>query len=588
MLEIRYLENIQQIELNLVDDRQYWPFICNAIKENAEETSSIGAFSLRLPVWAFFSCRAAFVYTLQKNNITLSSDENVKKFLGLAKERQEEYNQAASKIQTEAELMGRLKDVGFSRPLTNAQKRNVLKLCSLSSGATFSVPGAGKTTEALAFFAFRKKQDSKLLVICPKNAFAAWEEQVKLCFKTGLKIIRLVGGEKNIRLSIKKNSDILLITYQQLPTVKEIVAEYLANNPTFVFLDESHHIKRGITGEWSRTVLSLAHLPVAKLIMTGTPLPNSPSDLIPQFNFIYPEIDATPENVEKLIKPIFVRTTKKELGLLEVYRISTPIQLKPSQRNLYELLRSEQARQLANISAKDRNNYRHIGKSVIRLLQVVSNPALLAKAEIDFPDGLFDTLVESDSPKIEYACYKARKLARDGKKVIIWSGFVENVELIANRLSDIGADYIHGGVDAGSEQEENTRENKIARFHNAKDAFILVANPAACAEGISLHTVCHHAIYVDRNYNVAQYLQSEDRIHRLGLAPNIKTTIEILTSPDTVDQSVLRRLNSKVAKMAKVLDDDSLNIEPVEVDLETDGLDEDDIKDFLKHLNREE
>ncbi len=207
MLEIRYLENIQQIELNLVDDRQYWPFICNAIKENAEETSSIGAFSLRLPVWAFFSCRAALVYTLQKNNITFSSDENVKKFLGLAKERQEEYNQAASKIQTEAELMGRLKDVGFSRPLTNAQKRNVLKLCSLSSGATFSVPGAGKTTEALAFFAFRKKQDSKLLVICPKNAFAAWEEQVKLCFKTGLKIIRLVGGEKNIRLSIKKNSD---------------------------------------------------------------------------------------------------------------------------------------------------------------------------------------------------------------------------------------------------------------------------------------------------------------------------------------------------------------------------------------------
>ena len=153
----------------------------------------------------------------------------------------------------------------------------------------------------------------------------------------------------------------------------------------------------------------------------------------------------------------------------------------------------------------------------------------------------------------------------------------------ANRL---GADYIHGGVEAGSEEEEDTREWKIKKFHQDEKSFVLVANPAACGEGISLHTVCHYALYIDRNYNAAQYLQSEDRIHRLGLSPDIITTVEILFSPDTVDESVRRRLVSKVTQMAKVLDDNSLNIEPFEPDLDSDGITADDAEDFINHLKR--
>ena len=79
---------------------------------------------------------------------------------------------------------------------------------------------------------------------------------------------------------------------------------------------------------------------------------------------------------------------------------------------------------------------------------------------------------------------------------------------------------------------KNIRENgKIKRFHEYPNAFVLVANPAACSESISLHTVCHHAIYLDRNYNAGQYLQSEDRVHRLGLPPGQKTIIEGTLQP---------------------------------------------------------
>lgn len=113
-----------------------------------------------------------------------------------------------------------------------------------------------------------------------------------------------------------------------------------------------------------------------------------------------------------------------------------------------------------------------------------------------------------------------------------------------------------------------------------------MANPAACSEGISLHHVCHRALYIDRNYNAAQYLQSEDRIHRIGLPPGTKTLITIMCSPHTIDESVDRRLQAKVAAMASVLDDPDLSIRPLDLDSDDDidGLDAQDIEDIRRML----
>ena len=160
--------------------------------------------------------------------------------------------------------------------------------------------------------------------------------------------------------------------------------------------------------------------------------------------------------------------------------------------------------------------------------------------------------------------------------------------MLSTRLFDLGADYIHGGVEAGSDEEEYTRERKIKRFHQDPNAFVLIANPAACSEGISLHKVCHYALYLDRNYNAAQYLQSEDRIHRLGLDPDQKTVIEIVSSPDTIDDSVAKRLSLKVKLMQEVLEDPDLNIDPIPYDADDDlTFDLEDARDFLEHVKTE-
>src|SRR6478672_3193255 len=99
----------------------------------------------------------------------------------------------------------------------------------------------------------------------------------------------------------------MLITYQQLARVSDLIAAHCSRYKIHVFLDESHRIKSGVGKQTARAALSLAHLPVGKLIMSGTPMPQSTHDLIPQFAFLYPEIPADADTVVELIRPIYVR-----------------------------------------------------------------------------------------------------------------------------------------------------------------------------------------------------------------------------------------------------------------------------------------
>ena len=163
---------------------------------------------------------------------------------------------------------------------------------------------------------------------------------------------------------------------------------------------------------------------------------------------------------------------------------------------------------------------------------------------------------------------------------------MKNVELIANRLQDLGAVFIHGGVDAGTEDEEYSREGKIREFKNNPNCMVMVANPAAAGEGISLHKVCLNAIYVDRTFTAAHFLQSIDRIHRLGLADDEHPHVEILLSEDTIDEGVDARLTWKIQSMLAALNDETIYPNPIVFDEEEElgTMDSGDLDEMIDHL----
>ena len=567
------------------------------LNDKTNEVVSNPSGLIKAPWWAFLSTRKEIGAILKSSKIKYTVSDFANTHILKSKMHEDTYTKLLPCQElTFEEIENKLISNGWDwtlRPLTSHQFRNIQKIIKYYASATFSVPGAGKTTEALAYFYLKSNHNSKLLVVCPKNAFISWDEQLSICIKNTEEIfIRLRGGSDNIEQLFNSPNRFYIITYQQFARVPDIIANYLYENDTFVFLDESHRIKSGRGKITADSILKISHLPIGKLVMSGTPMPQSSDDLIPQYEFLYPEIKVSSENVIERIQPIFVRTTKEELNLPVVKRYKIDIPFNPVQKQLYTLMKYEVARQAEHtLSASTRSAFRQLGKSVIRLIEVVSNPSLLLK-DLTFLDHslLSEVLNEGSSQKLLFACERARQLAKNNKKCIIWTTFRENVETIAERLSDLQAVYIHGGIDTGDDFDESTREGRIKKFKEDDNCFVLVANPAAASESISLHMACHHAIYVDRTYNAAHYLQSEDRIHRLGLKPDQSPTIEILICPESIDENIQDRLQIKVERMANALNDKSLTIETIPYDIgddpeqESSDIDYDDVKSLLSWL----
>ncbi len=580
-IKIDYLPHIEHVNISCDGSKvsswqALYGFICDYLPMTIV---SYSGWNISFP-WRYFLSVMRYLrqfFATHRSDYKVYFTDNAKEQLKRATDTS--YNAAiAMPARSESEIDNILAGVGFGigRPLTDNQKHNLAKISHLPGAATFSVPGAGKTTEALAFFFINAIETDRLLVVAPKNAFGAWEEQLEACMGKGYGcFVRLRGGEAAIQTALQTNPKYMLITYDQLRNVKNTIVNILSSGNVYMFLDESHRIKGGKQTKRADTILEMSHLPKRKLIMSGTPMPQSPKDLIPQFSFLYPTKDVSESTVIDSIRPIFVRTTKGQLGIPELNHIVHKVPMTQLQREIYKTLKSEICRQLNPVlTDSSRYELRRIGKCVMKIMEFVSNPALLSNdMDYAFDRRVGALLLASDGPKIEYVCRRARELASENKKVIIWSSFVQNVELIALRLSDLGAEYIHGGVDAGDENDNDTREGKIKRFHDDPACKVLVANPAACSEGISLHKVCQYAIYLDRSFNAAHYMQSEDRIHRLGLAPDAKPQVEFVECEDSVDQVVRNRLELKVRTMAQALEDSSLNVEISSVDYDEEAED---------------
>lgn len=520
------------------------------------------------------------------------------------------------------EVFARVTSTGrFVRPLTVSQIRDLGRLFRLAHGANFSVPGAGKTATLLALYEAGRAEGrlERLLVVTPKNAFLSWEEEVRLCYRSDLcpVVARISGGREKATEVLARDPEVALITYQFLPNIIDIVNAWCRARKTHVVLDESHRVKAGTAGVYASIALQLSASAVRRDLLTGTPMPNAPEDLRSQVEFLWPGQRIFPElrvvadsgkelleQVQRSVSPLYVRTTKGELGLPPLEVVPVAVELGPLQRELYELLRSEAKRIAAGMSSLDRRFLRMLGVHVIRLLEAASNPMLLTQG-----DGVESLLGSSGSQvqawELIRECARSEKPAKImkvveraeqvlegnvGSKLLIWTSFIQNVLMLERLLVRFKPVTLYGAIPTGTEEEADTRESRIRQFHRDQYCRVMIANPAACGEGISLHLASHHAIYLDRTFNAAHYLQSIDRIHRLGLPKDVITRVEILEARWTIDARVARRLKAKIDSMSKILNDPGLAelaYDPEDVIEEFPaGIEPEDVEEIVDHLVR--
>lgn len=525
-----------------------------------------------------------------------------------------------------------------ARRLYSLQMLSAYHMAFSQNACNFSVPGAGKTSIVYGAYTFLKnlpdnhpRKVDRILIIGPLNSFGPWELEYEECFGLKPTSKRLTGKmqleEKKQYLYDKNPSEITLLSYPSVMSLTEELGFFLQKNKVMIVLDEAHKIKNTKGGIIASSILSLAPNAISRVVLTGTPAPNGYEDLFNLYKFIWPSKDIIRYQIGQLkdmtkslndprinslltsISPFFIRIRKSDLGIPPATN-NPPIvvNMKPSQRKIYDYIEKKYIYEIA--SNKDQRFQNELVRArLVRLMQAATNPALLKQPLSEFAliEGVDFGLIQDDTVMLNEilryseveipAKYESVKniiteiIAR-GEKVIVWACYINNIELLSDYLYSqgissrilYGATPIAGdGISEEDEEYELTREFIVKEFHREDCPYsVIIANPFAVAESISLHKACHNAIYLERSFNAAHFLQSKDRIHRYGLKEDVITNYYYLLSADSVDSTIHERLEEKERRLLDIIE--SMPIPLFDNNLEGGG--DDDIKAVLRDYVR--
>jgi SNF2 family DNA or RNA helicase len=424
----------------------------------------------------------------------------------------------------------------------------------LPFSALFHEQGLGKTKIGvdLALEWIRTDQIDSVLIVTKRGLVANWEEELKAHTYLTPRILDQHRGSNFFALN--SPARLYLTHYEAVKSEERRLALFLKTRRVAAILDEAQKIKNPET-DLAKAFHRLSDKFTRRVIMTGTPVANRPYDLWSQIFFLdkgaslgadFSEFqsrldlsndlwldEAKRTTFEQELAALFdkirhftVRETKGSAGIdLPEKRIENiVVMLEPRQRELYDQIRTELRASVMRDGHLVEDNAEEILKRLLRLVQIASNPQLVDHAYTEIP-GKFLPLESL-----------VRHAVGRGSKIIIWTSFTENAEWLAKQLAEFGSTFVHGGI------LMSARNEALRAFKQDSECRVLVATPGAAKEGLTL-TVANEAVFYDRSFSLDDYLQAQDRIHRISQTQTCY--VWNLISEDTVDEWVDSLLAAK-------------------------------------------
>ncbi|GAB5492181.1 MAG: DEAD/DEAH box helicase [Phototrophicaceae bacterium] len=583
MIKINFRNNLILVDTeNLLNNWKSRVFLKNILGYSRDAISNNYVYEQGDDITKILSETVEF---LKENKIEYDLDRQASSLLNALESENKAYEKITNLFIDEIPHQIDVLPPNMVRTLKPYQQECVNHMLTIRHGANFSVPGSGKTTMVYAVYDVLRSQGivEKILVIGPTSAFLPWEEEYEACFDEKISSARLSGDTRPAKYIASDQYELFLVHYQTASRDLSELITLCKKHKFLVVVDESHYIKRLNDGVWSNAMLNLAPHAERRMILSGTPMPNDYSDLWTQFTFLwtgeqilgdknaYKERLKQETEIEKIraeVRPFFTRITKSDLNLPAINFHEIVCDLSPYQQKIYDAIAIKFLSDL-QLQPLERIELRSWRKArLVRLIQAASNPTLLSQYSDEFRvpplSGnnasiiqIIDGYPEYEVPaKFLHCLNLIESLVEAGEKVVVWTSFVFNIDMLVKLITNAGIENyrVHGAIPKDeSEDEDFNREQQISSFKSSDKPCILIANPAACAESISLHRACKNAIYLDRTFNAGQYIQSLDRIHRIGSDSTVNYYLLIATG--TIDETIDRRVEQKKQAMQYLLEE---------------------------------
>ena len=383
------------------------------------------------------------------------------------------------------------------------------------------------------------------LIIVPASLIYNWENEIKR-FVPEMKVYSYKGNQRDKSTSYFQNFDIVLSSYHTIRQDIEIISLFSFH---YIILDESQVIKNPASMLY-RTVTRLKS--DFKLVLTGTPVENSLTDLWTQLNFVNPgllgdlsffrrefakPIEKMGDNeqevkLRKIIQPFILRRTKEMVAcdLPPVTEQTVFCDMTDEQFKLYDEEKSSVRNSiLKNIASNGLKKSAIVVLQGLMKLRQISNHPVMAYDDYAYGSGKFETVLQDMESVIS-----------EGHKILVFSSFVKHLDLYAEDLRKkrtqftmlTGASFNKGKI--------------VNNFQNDPENKIFLISLKAGGVGLNL-TAADYVFILDPWWNPASEMQAMNRAHRIG--QNKSVFVYRYITSNSIEEKIVR-LQEKKSRLA--------------------------------------
>jgi SNF2 family DNA or RNA helicase len=423
--------------------------------------------------------------------------------------------------------------------------------------------GSGKTTVALAVA--HTMELWPLLIVAPLAAFSTWSRQLA---ELGRKVVFTTGPmAETWEVLNSRDYDAVVVSYDRLHALVELLEQL---NFKAIIADEIQRI-RTPGSRRSRALRALSGSVPYRIGLSGTPLQNRATDLLPLGAFLVPgewrprgagdlsDIYPSEDPVNSLathLGSLMVRRKMEDTGVSlpgkNVHRLH--VTLTPEQHRALEELRLEatEERDTTGYGPSDRM---HVFTRLQKMRQIISCPQM---ANVGGPN-----------PKVRGAIDLAEEYIDSGRKGIIFCVYRQTWREIGQALDAAGIAW--RGIWGSSSLNE--RLEAEASFHADPNTKVFIGTLAACSEALTLSPTATFCLFTDLSYSPSDLAQAEARAYRMNTIEPVDVVYLHASAPGgTVDDRMVELLAIKQELFAKVIDGEHSWADPAKVHYSLDDL----------------
>jgi len=421
----------------------------------------------------------------------------------------------------------------------------------------FDEQGAGKTVtvvHAIDVLAERR-EIMTTVIVAPKSMLPEWQRDIERFMGDLYRVELLVGSRVQRMEVLGRTPDVVVCNFETVVSMETELRAYARRcaGRGLLVVDESFNVKNQ-DARRTRAVRRLREEFDRAVVLCGTPAPNSPHDIVAQFDLVdfgitfhgvdIPEDrdDAVPV-VREAMHQRGVYTRHLKIDVLPALPTKTfhrvPVTFAPQQQQAYQAALNDLIIDLRSIDDGDFG--RHITSYLARratLLRICSDPAGVVPGYNEQPgkDSTLDDLLDD-------------WIARRGEKVVLWSFYRASVARFVERYIRFNPVRYDGSVSSVDE-----RRSAVRRFQDDDETMLFVGNAGAAGAGLTLHRA-RLAVYESMSNQGAHFLQSVDRIHRRGQDRDVEYVV--LLCEGSIEEDEYDRLLTKEARSRDLLGDTS-------------------------------